>query len=488
MRKKSFLSILIGASLLLVAALILIGGEAEAQDGGGPTMDHSLFAPLKGPFESGPDVTAACLICHPQAAAEIQQTIHWTWEYQNEATGQTVGKRHVINNYCVATATNEPRCTSCHAGYGWRDDTFDFAEPTNIDCLVCHDTTGTYKKFPTAAGHPAYEPMEFDGKTWEPPDLAAVAQAVGPTSVQTCGACHFFGGGGDAVKHGDLDTTLINADFELDVHMDVDGLAFTCTTCHVTNAHQIDGSRYDVPVAGDDIDAQVSCAACHTAEPHAAGEMSVVLNDHTAKIACQTCHIPEFARAMPTKMWWDWSAAGQMNDEGKPFTTVDDAGVIVYDTKKGSFEWQQNVVPEYVWFNGTVIYTLIDTVIDPTGVVPINVLEGTPDDPDARIWPVKNFGAIQPYDPVNNTLVAPHLFPSGPDDTTAYWKFWDWNAAIQTAMDTLGAPYSGQYDWVETQMMWPISHMVAPAANALACEACHVPNGRLAGLGLPAAE
>jgi len=74
---------------------------------------------------------------------------------------------------------------------------------------VCHDTTGTYEKFPSAAGHPVYEePIEFGGEIWEAPDLAYIAQYVGPTSRDNCGSCHFTGGGGDAVKHGDLDSTF----------------------------------------------------------------------------------------------------------------------------------------------------------------------------------------------------------------------------------------------------------------------------------------
>jgi cytochrome c peroxidase len=54
----------------------------------------------------------------------------------------------------MSIISNEARCTSCHAGYGWKDATFDFTDMTKIDCLVCHDTTGTYKKIPTAAGMP----------------------------------------------------------------------------------------------------------------------------------------------------------------------------------------------------------------------------------------------------------------------------------------------------------------------------------------------
>ena len=118
------------------------------------TADHTKFEELQVQFASGPEVTKACLNCHTEAAKQLHRTTHWTWAFDNELTGQMLGKKNVINNFCIATATNWPRCTSCHIGYGWKDDSFDFDSEKNVDCLVCHDTTGTYKKYPTGAGHP----------------------------------------------------------------------------------------------------------------------------------------------------------------------------------------------------------------------------------------------------------------------------------------------------------------------------------------------
>jgi hypothetical protein len=47
-------------------------------------------------------------------------------------------------------------------------------------------------------------------------------------------------------------------------------------------------------------------------------------------------------------------------------------------------------------------------------------------------------------------------------------------------MDYIGAPFSGEYGFVETAMYWPITHMVAPAEDALECNDCHTAeNGRL---------
>src|SRR5690606_24804870 len=99
--------------------------------------------------------------------------------------------------------SNYPRCTSCHAGYGWKDKDFDFSNEENVDCLVCHDNSGTYKKIPTGAGMPD-----------ENVDLLKVAQSVGKTSRNNCGICHFDGGGGTGVKHGDLDDSLYDPEPE----------------------------------------------------------------------------------------------------------------------------------------------------------------------------------------------------------------------------------------------------------------------------------
>jgi hypothetical protein len=105
------------------------------------------------------------------------------------------------------------------------------------------------------------------------------------------------------------------------------------------------------------------------------------------------------------------------------------------------------------------------------------------DDPRARIWPAKIMRGVQPYDPVNKTLVIPKLFPgSGPDKAEAYWKSYDWDRSIIAGMAYAGLPYSGEYDWIQTEMIWPLKHMVGPKETALTCTECHAPQGRLAAL------
>jgi len=423
-----------------------------------------------------------CTKCHETAAEEVMSTLHWTWDYTDPKTGKKLGKNRVINSFCIAVASNEPRCTSCHVGLGYADKTFDFTDASKVDCLVCHDTTGTYKKFPTASGHPLYgtTPKEFpagSGVMWTPPDLVNVAKNVGPTSRATCGACHFYGGGGDAVKHGDLDSSLTNPTRELDVHMGTDGMNQGCSFCHVPKDgqgeghHQFVGSHYTQPETAN----VLSCSQCHSEAPHKNNDR---LNQHTAKVACQTCHIPAFARGgKATKMTWDWSTAGKLTAEGKAFITKDANGDPIYDSQKGTFTWKANVVPEYVWFNGEVDYTTVDDSVDPQKVLAITSLKGSPADPKARIYPVKRFTGTQPYDAGLKTLAVPHLFPKNTNDTDAYWKSFDWNKALTAGMAAVGKTYSGQLGYIATEMLWVQNHMVAPKEKALKCSQCHTEQG-----------
>lgn len=462
----------------------------------GGTVDHSKLEALKGPFKSGPEITKTCLSCHNLAGHQVMKSIHWTWEAKNPTTGKTLGKKYAANNFCGSTLSNEARCTSCHAGYGWTDKNFDFARQDNVDCLACHDTTGTYKKFGTDAGHPLYADREFEPmegppgkKQFKAPDLNKIAQNVGKSGRANCGACHFSGGGGDGVKHGDLDSSLKNPGRKLDVHMAKDGANLVCADCHTFNEHIPSGSRYaatakdkhglDLP---KDDHNRATCESCHSAAPHKQAK----LNNHTNKVACQTCHIPEYARGgVATKMLWDWSTAGKMGPDGKPLFIKDDHGHLVYSAAKGDFKLGENMRPEYKWFNGVVrqitVTDKLDGLVDDKGVLELNRVEGSAQDPNARIWPFKVMHGKQPYDPVNNTLVVNHVYG---DDDTALWKHYDFAKSIKAGMDYAQLPYSGKFDFIPTRMNWFITHMVAPKEQAVPCQECHTraETGRLAAI------
>jgi len=479
----------IAKAFLAVLALAVISVAQGAQRSP-PTADHSKFEALKGPFEDATEVTEACLGCHTEAADQVKDTTHWTWLYDHQETGQQLGKSKVINSFCGMPVTNEARCTSCHVGYGWED----MNQPppqadSAVDCLVCHDTTGDYWKFPTLAGHPTYVPREWpkgSGNLVQPPDLTNIAQNVGPSGRANCGSCHFYGGGGDGVKHGDLDSSLVNPPKALDVHMSPEGLDFACSDCHSTWGHNVSGSRYQVEakdtlgidVPGHTDMTRTTCESCHGASPHEQQK----LNDHVDTLACQTCHVPEFARGgVPTKMWWDWSTAGKLDEDGNPITEYDENGHVSYLSEKGNFRHGEDVVPHYAWFDGTVEYTLIDEKLDLSNPpININRIDGGPDDPDSRIWPFKLMRGKQPYDTELGTLLVTHVF--GADDTSL-WSNFNWQKALEAGSEMSGMPFSGQFDFVETRMYWPIAHMVPPAEQALDCGSCHAAESRLAGVG-----
>jgi octaheme c-type cytochrome (tetrathionate reductase family) len=286
------------------------------------------------------------------------------------------------------------------------------------------------------------------------------------------------------VKHGDIDSSLSKPSRDLDVHMAANGLNFSCSTCHITKSHVTSGSRYATRGAYSKGESPAaSCETCHGEAPHKSPQ-APILNNHTAKLACPTCHVPEFARERPTKVMWDWSTAGRLRD-GKPYVTFNEHGEVAYDTMKGNFEWQANVVPAYRWFNGDITYTLKGQKIDDSKVVQINTVGGSPTDGKSRIWPFKAMRGKQPYDVENKTLVMPHVFGR---DEAAFWGNWVWEKAIASGMQQAGLPFSGKVGFVESVYYWPITHMVAPKEKAVACVQCHSAGGRLKdvpGLRLP---
>ena len=462
----------------------------------GMTADHTKFEALQQEFKSAPEVTKACLSCHTEAATQVHDSIHWKWDYDNTKTGQKLGKRYVINAFCGNVASNEARCTSCHAGYGWKDMRKPPpSAPEAVDCLVCHAEKKYYRKFPTMAGFPITEPKKFSGKDFPVSNLVKAAQSVGLPQRENCGVCHFYGGGGDGVKHGDIDSSLNNPPKDLDVHMASDGGNMACSACHSGSGHQWPGSRYDIDAKPQARDAEgkklpsykmrrmnetASCESCHSDEPHQGATLEAIkLNNHTDTVACQTCHIPEFARGgIATKMLWDWSTAGKLKD-GKPYVEKGPDGHPKYVSKKGSFRYAENVRPTYSWFNGKFTYVTDEDPVDPSKPVVLNALGGQAGDKDARIWPFKLMATKQPIDAKSKKLAYMHLFGK---DANAFWKTFDWPKAIQAGMDYMGKDYSGTFEFVDTRMWWPITHMVAPAEKAVHCDECHTQNGRMEGI------
>jgi octaheme c-type cytochrome (tetrathionate reductase family) len=336
---------------------------------------------------------------------------------------------------------------TCHVGYGWEaGKAAQQANPENVDCLACHADPATYGK--GLFGNPA-----------DSVDLLAAARSVRATTRENCGKCHFDGGGGNGVKHGDLDESLYFPDRALDVHMGGKH-NMQCSDCHVARQHQILGRMIADNYTIDPAE-QVSCEQCHTGRIHKDERIAT----HLKSVACQTCHVPAMALEEPTKVHWDWSKAGQQGRKDDHYT---------YLKIKGEFSYDWNFAPTYLWFNGNNEYRyLLGDPVRRLGPTYINKPAGSIRDPKARIFPFKLHVANQPYDKINGYLLQP--VTAGKD---GFWTNFDWNKAFKLAVPITGLAYSGQYGFIETYMYWPTTHMVQRADAALQCEACHSATGK----------
>ena len=283
-----------------------------------------------------------------------------------------------------------------------------------------------------------------------------MAQGIGRPTRQNCGACHFFGGGGANVKHGDLEPALANPSEDVDVHMGRHDLR--CQDCHTTFDHEIAGKVSALPNSGD----RIACERCHGDKPHRYSKVTDFhLDSHLTSLTCQACHIPVFAKEAPTKLFWDWSKAGQDLPAEK-----DEYGMPTFDKKKGAFVWGKDVVPTYRWFDGRTEHYELGDKIDPSETTVLAQPVGSKKDRHARIHPFKRFEGMQPYDAEQNILAVPNLWGG-------FWKDFDWNKALEVGMAAVGLKYSGKMGFARTQTWHAINHEVAPTMKTLRCMDCH---------------
>ena len=482
----TFLLMIVACAAIVLSAIPSRGddpqpapGRAMAEQAGimagdWTTADHSKMEALRKPFESGREITEACLSCHSMADDQLMHTIHWSWQSPYE--DGDVGKAgYSINTFCISSnRMNDTSCNKCHIGWEGKED--------GINCLKCHGQ----KEMDWQAQFKDLHFFEETGETEIVEEIQADIQKavvqVGLPTRQNCGECHFNGGGGEGVKHGDLDASLINPKRQLDVHMGIDGKNFSCTRCHTTRDHQVSGRVYSTPAVAErkslvenDLAPKISCESCHTATPH----KEVKLNDHTDMVACQSCHIPAFARAHSTQMSWDWSTAGKLKD-GNPYQEKGEYDRPVYKSIKGNFTWQKDVVPEYFWYNGSIRAVTAKDVIDPSGTVAVSGPVGQRGDKASRIYPFKVHHGRQPYDMIHSRFITPLLS----EEVNGFWKTFNWDDASRRGMELMDLPYSGQIGFVDTTYVFPTTHMVAPKEDALSCNDCHRRDtGRMAALG-----
>lgn len=429
-------------------------GDGIDQDCSGADLDcgigHSALS-WRGP--------GTCVACHVDEAADVHASVMYQW--QGEAPLMTQGDSRQgkdlggVNSYCVHILGNWNGCGSCHIGLGARPE----AEPTHeqltdIDCLLCHQQE--YRRR-----------LEGDVRV---PDIDTMAISM-DEAVRTvhrpvranCLQCHAKSGGGDAVKRGDLalaqgETT----DRDFDIHMSVTGADLLCQDCHRFSDHRFEGKGSDLRPS--DTATTVECSRCHADKTSVWGHGDLEIGRHVDRVACQTCHIPFYAK----------NAADTLASEATEThrTWLDTAGTVA--PIHPASEKANDLVPVCRHWNGTSRNALLElpVAMDPaTGRYPTSLPVGGVDDPDAKLYAFKHKTAVQPMDRSTRKLIAL--------DTSVFFTTGDADEAVRMGLANMGLDPATEVEWVETETYQMLNHQVGDEDTALECEDCHESTARM---------
>ncbi len=403
---------------------------------------------------------ANCLSCHQDKAREVSQSTHYQWlgdaPDMVNGTGVKQGKlTNAVNSYCINILGNWKGCGACHAGRGKRPDD-PTADLANIDCLVCHSTEYALQRKRLADGS-----MGVDIPT------DSMVKNVALPERTNCLVCHAKAGGGDGVKRGDLSMALItNTDPAFDVHMNSGTGDLTCQSCHTFENHRVIGKGSDLR-ATDDLQrgSRIDCAKCHTGQDTLTGHDNPDIGEHVQRLACQTCHIPTYAK-FPTETHRDW----QFHANGTPADGVSGPGHPL--TTKAS-----SLMPEYKFWNGKSDNTLLgddaSRTFDPDfGTFPTSRPMGDINNSDSKLYPFKYKTGRQPKTTRDDRLIA---LDTGEYLTTTG----NVATAIAKGLVNMGYPATEPYEWILTDTYQLINHGVEPASGTdtaggpLSCTDCH---------------
>jgi hypothetical protein len=278
-----------------------------------------------------------------------------------------------------------------------------------------------------------------------------------------CLQCHAKAGGGDAVKRGDLAlASAATSDATYDVHLATTGADLQCQACHAFSAHRVAGKGSDLRPT--DSDAVVECSSCHAEMLTADGHEGAVTDRHLARVACQTCHIPTYAKDAAD------TAASEATEVHRTWLDTHSTAPPFHPASSTA----NDLVPRYRFWNRYSDNALLgdEAVLDPgTGRYPTSRPVGDVADADSRLYPFKYKTAEQPMAIATHQLIAL--------DTSVYFATGDAAAATEQGLVNMGLDVIEPYAWVETDTFQLLNHQVSPAGQALDCADCHGGTARM---------
>lgn len=429
------------------------GTDSLCTDGGAAA--HSSLA-----WDGSPGV---CLSCHMGEAEDMYAATHYQWQgealYMSHGPLQQGKIAGAVNSYCINITGNWADCGNCHVGLGAEPlatNSPTEAQLRNIDCLVCHQKE--YKRVKVGDNFVA----DTANMTIT---LDEAVQTVHMPERINCLQCHAKAGGGDAVKRGDLALASADtADTQYDVHMSVSAGDLQCQQCHIFSNHRFAGKGSDIRPT--DLDTKIACSGCHTNKSESYGHHSSAINRHVARVACQTCHIPYYAKdandsvaSEATEIHRTWLTTSSMAPPYHPDSTR-----------------ANNLVPKYrFWNRYSENYLLGDVAeYDPsTGAFPTSRPEGFVDDDltVSKLYPFKYKTAEQPRLDATGQLIAL--------DTKVYFQTADPDLATSAGLVHMGYTGNEPYSWINTDTFQLLNHQISPAREALSCSDCHGNTGRM---------
>jgi Cytochrome c bacterial len=445
-------------TLTMILVLLTIAGSLWAGDR--PTYTHKEY------FEHY-EGTQTCLECHQEEGESFFHSQHYQWQGDSpgivNSDGKRLGKLNTMNDFCtnpmpswIGNAVNSDGkvlaqgCSKCHAGLGLKPSPVMSQEQLeNIDCLICHASGYRRDLYDDDQGNPEWRPILWRN----PAGLDAISKRISLPKRKMCLRCHSGAGGGQNFKRGDIEYALADCEPEFDVHMASTGNDMACAECHADSDHRVRGRGADL--SGTDApDNPLRCTSCHDAAPHG----KTVLDHHATRIACETCHIPVFAKADATDMSRDWSQPKYHEEANKYSATI---------------EFGKNVVPAYTWWNGSTRSQLMGEAVkfEKDGTVAMMLPQGKRKDKASKIYPFKLHKAVLPILKDEQWLV-----PLAVDE---FFVDGDIEKAVQEGGHAAYGLEHFEYEWINAKRYMGIYHEVQPAANALACLDCHNEGGRM---------
>ncbi len=426
------------------------------------TGTYTITAPPVNPHAAliwtGPTM---CQTCHYSQVNDMFGAVHYQWQGSGAKmiNGDPVqGKiTDAMNAFCINILGNFGACGSCHIGLGALPSaTQSQAQLDNIDCMLCHQKDYKRKKNVTTG---LYEPDTANMTI----TMDQAVQTLHKPVKSNCLQCHAKAGGGDAVKRGDIALASgTTADTTYDRHMATAGGNFACQKCHTFTNHHVAGRGSDIRPLDSTTAVTCSSATCHPTKPTSHTTSAVV--KHVARVACQTCHIPTYAKnasdttateATETSRDWRVSEWNATLNRWEPTPTK-----------------ANNLKPAYAFFNGTSWgYNLNDAVKIVGGLYRISEPVGSIADATtaSKLTPFKYKTAWQPVTTGQTTNVLIGL------STKDYFLTGVYDTAVKAGLTNMGLPSTTPYTTVQTDEFLMLNHQVPSATgNVLACTSCHI--------------